>query len=52
MSLPKPPPAQKMTRGMAQDSAIPRGSLNIPMPAGAKPPPPPTAPKPSAGPRK
>lgn len=33
--------------------SIPRGSLNIPMPAGAKPPPPPPAPvvKAGAGPR-
>jgi hypothetical protein len=52
MSQAKPTPIPKAIGGMAQDGAIPRGSLSIPMPAGAKPPPAPTITKPDVGPRK
>jgi hypothetical protein len=52
MSQAKPTPTPKVKGGMAQDGAIPRGSLSIPMPAGAKPPPAPAAATPNAGPRK
>jgi hypothetical protein len=49
----KPPTGPKVINGIGQDGAIPRGSLSIPMPAGAKPPPPASpAAKPSAGPFK
>jgi hypothetical protein len=53
MSQTKPTANPKVIKGMAKDGAIPRGSLSIPMPAGAKTPPPaPNAGKAGADPRK
>jgi hypothetical protein len=55
MTPPKPAQPSLAARPngrFAMDGAIPRSSLNIPMPAGAKPPAAPTAAKPPASPRK